>query len=342
MYSTRYLQFEGNGEITISKKVPLTFQNTEDLLIRSIYSGISYGTESKILFGKWPQFLPLDSTIKNMNKEVSYPLYYGYATYGEIIDTHSNKWKHLIGKKVFCFKEHGKYHIVSKDDVIFLPELSDERIGVLLPNLETAVSLVMDTAPIIGEKICVIGLGVIGQMVSSLLSIYPLEEVLGLDCRPYRCGLASDRINRTKKIFKACSIEDNSYHQDGFELLNQFDGVIEVSGSLDGLKVATRITKDSGRVIVGSFYDKDDFSNIFASTFHRSQISITSSQVSRISPLLQNRFDKTRRMNIVLKYLNELDLSNIITHSFNFDKAIEAYELLKDSNQNSCQVIIKY
>lgn len=340
MFTTQYLHFQGNGKITHSKKTELIFSDKDDLLIQSIYSGISYGTESKLLFGSWPKELFLDDTFKSMQKKVEYPLAYGYSSVGVIKDVNCNTNNYLVGKHVFSFKEHGKYHIASLEDVLFLDGLKSIKSAVLIPNLETALSLTMDMAPIAGERIAVIGLGVVGQLVVSILKQFPLKEVVGIDRISNRCDLSESLFSGFMDNYSAICLEEN---QTSYEaILKDFDGVIEVSGSLDGLKLATKITDNSGRIVIGSFYDSDDFSKVFTGQFHRSHITLKNSQVSKIPAHLRDRFNKKRRMDFVLDLLKSYDFSDLFTHEFSFEDAQSAYDLLKNKKQESVQVVLNY
>lgn len=343
MTHARYLTFDGHQRVSLSAPKPLTFSGEGEVLVQSLYSGISFGTESKVYAGNWPRGLSLDATLPGLDKPVDYPLRYGYATLGKVIRCASPQNHELEGSLVFCFRPHGSHHIVPSSELILLPALKDPRVAVCIPNLETAVSLVMDTAPLAGEAVAVMGLGVVGQLVSSVLSRYPLAELVLVDKDPYRAQLAERRLQgMSRGPLAITSISGGNYAQQLQP--EQVDAVIEVSGSLEALAAATGMTRRSGRITVGSLFGDEQKGSPFAPEFHRSQIQLTCSQVSTIAPALAGRFTKSRRMAYVLGLLSamEAEIAQLITHTVAFEDAESAYEMLATGAGESCQVILKY
>lgn len=356
MITARYLSFDGHNRVKLTPPRSLGYSCTDQVIVQSLSSAISFGTESKIYGGQWPKGLDLDASFAGMTDPLRYPLAYGYATLGRVIDTAPGfaaeqlSSQQLLGALVFCFTPHGSHHVVKASDLIVLPQLDDPRLALFIPNLETAVSLVMDAAPIMGESVAVIGLGVVGQLVSSLLARFPLDQLVAIDPDDYRRELCYRRLGGTGQALSA-SGRPQSFAVATAEQLpkleQSFDGVIEVSGTLAGLKTATALTMPTGRVIMGSLYGEDqqlDGSLPFAPHFHRSKIRLICSQVSSIDPALSGRFSKTRRMNYVLALLEELkdQLRPLITHEIPFAKASDAYGMLAAGETDCCQVILEY
>lgn len=360
MITARYLSFDGHSRVKLTPPRSLRFSSPDQVIVQSLSSAISFGTESKIYGGQWPKGLDLDASLAGMTDAVRYPLAYGYATLGRVIatapqfgaksTTKGTAAKQLEGALVFCFTPHGSHHLVKAEDLIVLPELDDPRHALFIPNLETALSLVMDAAPIMGESVAVVGLGVVGQLVTSLLARFPLDQLVALDPDDYRRDLCHSRIANSAKA-SAGSGSPQSFAvatADQLpELEQRFDAVIEVSGTLAGLKTATALTMPTGRVILGSLYGEDQQlsgSLPFAPHFHRSKIRLICSQVSSIDPALSGRFTKSRRMTYVLALLSDLkdQLSPLITHEIPFAKASDAYGMLAAGETDCCQVILEY
>lgn len=355
MIKARYLSFDGHCGVSLTEPTPLSLpdMNHDHVLVESLYSGISFGTEGKIYAGQWPDDLPLDDALPGMTGAVRYPLRYGYATVGRVLtDRHSAS---LEGRLVFCFTPHGSHHCVARRDLILLPELRDPRLGVFIPNLETAVGLVMDMAPRMAETIGVVGLGVVGQLTWSLLRRFPLAQLVAIDTDAYRLELCQQRAALGQPCTVPMRFGEGLAAEGGAGVgaeggtgvgAESLDGVIEVSGALAGLNTATAITARGGRIVLGSFYgpETDSPSAPFAASFHRSHIRMISSQVSRIDPALTPRFSKARRMHYVLSLLVDLqdELMPLMTHTVPFAEAPAAYELLARKTSPCAQVILNY
>lgn len=342
MTTARYLTFEGDSRVSVSAPTPLAFSADDQVLVQSVYSGISFGTESKLYHGTWPAGLALDASLPDMAKPVSYPLRYGYATVGRVLRAAAPKNKVLEGEWVFCFRPHGSHHIVPCGELLTLPSLTDPRHGVFIPNLETAVSLVMDTAPLIAETVAIVGLGVVGQLVSSVLNRFPLAGLIAVDTDGFRRQLGEQRLGANPP---ACAPE-LTFAAAAHDLKGKADAVIEVSGSYQGLRVATELVRTSGRITLGSFLASSGVQAEapFAPQFHRSQVRMICSQVSSVDPQLAGRFSKSRRMAYVLDLLSQLEaeLAPLITHTVPFDDAAKAYRMLATGKASCCQVVLQY
>ncbi len=116
----------------------------------------------------------------------SYPLKYGYASVGRITQIGPNVSPNLLGKLVFSFNPHETHFVSASDRLIVLPEDLTPEAACFLPNMETAVSLVMDGRPLIGETVAVFGQGVVGLLTTALLARMPLGKLVTFDRHPLR------------------------------------------------------------------------------------------------------------------------------------------------------------
>ena len=112
---------------------------------------------------------------------MKYPLAYGYANVGIIRETGKQVDKALLGKLVFGFAPHTSAFICNLSSLIVAPASLSAEACSFLPNMETAVNLVQDAAPILGERVLVLGQGVIGLLTTSLLREFPLELLVTSD-----------------------------------------------------------------------------------------------------------------------------------------------------------------
>ena len=201
--------------------------------------------------------------------------------------------------------------------------------------METAVNLVQDGAPILGERVLVLGQGVIGLLTASLLNEFPLENLVTADRFELR-RKALDIAGQKSKI-KSLAPDDLLP-----SALDPFDLTFELSGSPSALNDAIELTAFSGRIVLGSWYGQKRAEINLGGTFHRSRIKLISSQVSTISPELSGRWDKSRRFEVTWDALKRIQPEKWITHRFPIEEAGKAYQLLDENPQEAIQIIITY
>lgn len=168
-----------------------------ELLIQTHLSAISAGTELLFLRGQVPASMSIDSTIAALDGVVRYPLRYGYACVGHVIAAGADADANWIGRRVFAFQPHTSHFTAPAAQLIPLPDDLTLAQAALLPNMETAVNLVMDGQPAIGERVAVVGLGVVGLLTVALLARFPLAHLLAVDpLPPRRAGRCPGRPRR--------------------------------------------------------------------------------------------------------------------------------------------------
>lgn len=308
------------------------------MLVRSLLSAISPGTETMIYRGEFPEDVPIDETIPGMDGEFSYPFQYGYSLVGEVAalgQTVSSEW---LGQRVFAFHPHESSFLAKPEDLLRVPEDVSTEDAVFLPNMETAINLVMDTAPLVGERGVVFGQGIVGLLTTALLSRFPLECLLTLDAHDRRRQLsldwgADDCLNPksygcTEQIHR--SIDGKA------------DFCIEVSGSPEALNQAIAVTGYGGRIIIGSWYGRKQVQLDLGGDFHRSRIRLISSQVSSIQPKLLGRWDKRRRLDLSWRMIVIVEPSTSITHRFPITRAADAYKRLDQEQEETLQIVLEY
>ena len=209
------------------------------------------------------------------------------------------------------------------------------------PNMETAVNLIQDAAPILGERVLVLGQGIVGLLSAALLREFPLA-----------CLVTADRFavrrDASTQLGVSAALDPEA---DGFRALaaaqagaesKGFDHVLEISGNPDALNDAIALTAFGGRILVASWYGLKSASLELGTSFHRSRIKIVSSQVSSISPELSGRWDKNRRFSVAWDALRRIHPAKWITRRFPLDQAGEAYALLDRAPEQTLQVVFEY
>jgi 2-desacetyl-2-hydroxyethyl bacteriochlorophyllide A dehydrogenase len=312
------------------------------VLIRTIYSGISAGTEMNVYRGIAPQWRtrqdPHSGLFVAGTAEWTYPLVYGYANVGQVEDLGLEVAGVNVGDLVFSYTPHCAWVVADATDVVTLPELPDVRRAVFLANLNTALNGVLDARPSIGDVVVVSGLGVIGLIVTRLLRRAGAGCVIGVDPLEHRRQRALEGGADLALAPGSGVAELVRERTDG----RGADVVIEVSGVATALNEAIRTVGFAGRVIAMSWYG-GTFENLSLSgEFHHSRVRIHSSQVDSVNPDLGPLWSTSRRMGVALGLLVHLPLEDYITHEFALTQAGEAYEMIDRGVEPAIQCIFTY
>jgi 2-desacetyl-2-hydroxyethyl bacteriochlorophyllide A dehydrogenase len=315
------------------RETPLPPLNADEVLVETICSAVSAGTEMLVYRGQFPQ---LTDTHDLVSSELKYPLAYGYACVGKVMEVGkmvNGEWKNQL---VFAFHPHASSFIVHPSSLIPIPDSLSPENACFLPNMETAVNLVQDGAPILGERVLVLGQGVVGLLTASLLSEFPLEKLFTVDNFDLR-RKASGKMNNVVSLNISGAQETQlAYTQDKFDL------TFELTGSPSALNDAIEHTAFSGRIVIGSWYGQKRAEIDLGGAFHRSRIKLIASQVSTISPELSGRWDKSRRFDVAWKALERIQPEKWITHRFSMENAEKAYQLLDEHPQEAIQVVFTH
>ncbi len=303
----------------------------DEVLVQTAVSAISPGTEMLVYRGEWPPDLPVDATIEALAGGFAYPLKYGYACVGEVVEIGKNVDATWRNRRVFAFNPHESHFIAKPENLLILPEGMAPETAVFLPNMETAVSFVMDAQPVIGEQVVIFGQGVVGLLTTMLLADFPLAALMTVD------GLALRREWSKKLGATAVFVPDD----DPLKALD-VDLALELSGNPAALDAALAVVGFNGRILVGSWYGQKRATLDLGGSFHRNHVQILSSQVSHLNPKWNGRWDKLRRLQLAWKMLAEHNPAKLITHRFDVGDAGMAYETIDARAETAVQVIFKY
>lgn len=336
------LYFTAPSKVSVREE-PLPSPGAGQILVKTLVSAISPGTELLMYRGQAPDDIPLDENISALKASHSYPFKYGYSAVGQVIalgDGVSSSWE---GKTVFAFHPHESYFVSSPAEVIPIPADLPLEEAAFLPNMETAISFVMDGRPLIGEKVVVFGQGIVGLLTTSLLARMPLAGLVTIDKYPLRrkasleLGAHSSLDPEAPSALKELMPSSGEEHSE-----SGADLTYELSGNPAALRQAIAVTGFCGRVLIGSWYGQLRADLDLGGRFHRSRIHLLSTQVSTIAPDLTGRWTKTRRLQVALEMLKELKPSRLITHRFWIGHAPEAYAMIDRHPEDVIQVLLTY
>ena len=332
---TVYFSAPGRAEVREEKlPVPAAGQ----LLVQTTVSAISPGTEMLVYRGQFPPNLQLDGSIPALQGKFAYPLAYGYAAVGRVTGLGRDVAGYWLDRRVFSFQPHTSHFLATPETVISLPEGISPEAAAFLPNTETAVNLVQDGAPILGERVLVLGQGVIGLLTAALLAEFPLQALITSDCHPRR-RKASLALGVTASLEAPTA---DFIERLRARLPSGADLTYELSGAPAALNDAIAGTSFSGRVVIGSWYGEKRAPLNLGEEFHRSRIRLISSQVSTIAPELSGRWDKARRFDVAWQALKRIRPEKWITHRIPLENAADAYGLLDQSPAETIQVMLTY
>lgn len=335
MKKRKTVYFTGPRQVEIREEA-LPAPGAGQFLVESVVSAISPGTEMLVYRGQFPAHLA--DAHDAWSSDITYPVAYGYACVGRVQQLGGQVDGSWLGRLVFSFQPHTTHFLATPENAFPVPEGFSAETASLLPNMETAVNLVQDGAPILGERVLVFGQGIVGLLTCALLHEFPLEMLLAADC--YACRRAASAALEVGACLDPgmpdfCSAARQALGANA-------DLTYELSGNPSALNDAICLTRFSGRVVIGSWYGAKHAALDLGGAFHRSRIHLISSQVSTIAPELSSRWDKARRFEVAWSALRRIRPEKWITHRFPLEQAADAYRMLDESPSEAIQVIFKY
>lgn len=336
----RSLIFERPFHLSL-RQTPIPAPADDEVLVTTILSAISPGTEMLLYRGQMPTGMATDDTIESLAGELRYPLKYGYAAVGRVTacgQRVSDEWQDRL---VFAFHPHETHFTARPDALLPLPPGMAPETAVFLPNMETAVSFLMDGQPGIGEQVAVFGQGVVGLLTTMLLAQMPLAALIAVDGYALRRQRAAQLGAITLDPAQASVAEIRQALQ-GERPFAGADLVYELSGNPQALDTAIQVAGYNGRVVVGSWYGNKQAPLDLGGHFHRSHLRLISSQVSHIAPRWQGRWSKPRRLQIAWQMLAQHRPDRLITHRFPITHAAAAYAHVDQHAAETIQVILTH
>jgi 2-desacetyl-2-hydroxyethyl bacteriochlorophyllide A dehydrogenase len=322
------VEFLSPGVVHVVQE-PVPSIGIDQLLVRTTCSLVSTGTELKIFSGDLDSDSPADLTISGMEDKMTYPLRYGYSSVGRVVAVGSAmnqaEW---MGKLVFSFSPHSSAVVVDASSVMEVPQGIEPEDAVFLPSVETAVSLVQAARPNIGERVLVVGQGLIGLLTGAVMTHHlPYTETTVSDISEKRLSVAS-KFNERALIWNPLEFNPWSNSETGG---SDYDLSIEVSGNPKGLQTAIDNTGVNGRIVVGSWYGEKPAPLKLGLKFHRSGLRLITSQVSNIHPELTGRWSKKRRFDLTWETLKQIKPSKLISSVavLKSDEVLAAYTRLQ-------------
>jgi len=304
-----------------------------EVRVHAVLSAISHGTELLVYRGEVDPDLPLD--LPTLAGGYGFPLKYGYASVGRVVAVGEDVPGLRAGDLVFALHPHQDEYVIPASLVRRLPDRTTPEQGVFLANLETAINVVLDAKPRLGEVVAVFGQGVVGLLVTQLL-------------RRSGARVVAVEPSAVRRSFAVRGGAEAAVAPGGEQVIGTLSGgrgadiAIEASGRPAALQQAIDRVAPEGTVVVCSWYGDKPVQLDLGGRFHRGRVRVISSQVGRVDPSLAPRWDRERRLALAMDLLSELALAELITHRFAFRRAAEAYALLDTDASDTVQVVLDY
>ncbi len=329
MMRARALEFTAPRELRIVE-VDVAEPRAGEILVRTLYSGISSGTELLAYRGQVDPSLALDDTIGPLGGTFSFPFRYGYSCVGVVERSEADI---APGSLVFALHPHQDLFVCRAQDALGMADI-DPRVATTLPLVETGLQITLDAGDVVGELVVVMGLGAVGLLTCLLLGRAG-ARVVGFDPSAARRGIAHDLDVDTIAPDEARAWLD-AEAPEGVPL------VVEVSGNPDALATALSLLAQEGIALVASWYGTKPVTLPLGAEFHRRRLTIRSTQVSTIPARLSARWSVARRRKHATALLRELPLKRLTTHEFPFERASEAFAALDAGEETLVHAALVY
>jgi threonine dehydrogenase-like Zn-dependent dehydrogenase len=293
-----WLRAPGCGEI---RPVTLPAPGRDDVVVRTVRSGISRGTETLVFRGGVPPSQYAAMRAPFQEGDFPGPVKYGYLNVGAV----EQGPPELRGRTVFSLYPHQTAYVVPACAVSVVPESVPPARAVLAGAVETAVNALWDAAPLLGDRVTVVGAGMVGCSVARLLSRFPAVQVTLVDVDAARAGVAA-------ALGVDFALPGDA--ADGRDL------VVHTSATSAGLQRSLDLLAPEGTVIDLSWYGDTEVRLSLGEAFHAGRLGIRSSQVGTVSPARSARRTTADRLAIALDLLRDPAYDALLTGESRFDE----------------------
>lgn len=303
----------GSAEL---RREPVPRTGPDQVRVRTLYSGISRGTETLVFRGEVPETEYGRMRAPFQAGDFPAPVKYGYINVGVVEEGPDA----LRGRTVFCLHPHQTRYVVPVDAVYPLPAGVLPARAVLAANMETAVNGLWDAHAQVGDRIAVIGAGALGCLVAWLAGRIPGCRVELIDLNPRRAQVAG-----------TLGVDFRTPQ----EATGDADMVIHTSGNPEGLVTALRLAAFEASVVEMSWFGKQAVALPLGEGFHARRLALRSSQVGAVAATQRGRWSTRRRMALALSLLDDPALDCLVTGESPFAELPEVLARLAEAPEDT-------
>ena len=315
-----WVRTPGEGEI---RQERLPEAGPGDVVVRTLHSGISRGTETLVFRGQVPASEHRRMRAPFQDGEFPGPVKYGYLSVG-VVEQGPGE---LRGRTVFCLYPHQTAYVVPADAVVPVPDDVPPRRAVLAGTVETAVNALWDAPPLVGDRVTVVGAGMVGCCVARLLARFPGTTVELVDVDNTRAEVAS-----------ALGVPFASpEHATG-----ERDLVVHASATSAGLQLSLDLLRAEGTVLDLSWYGDRDVTLSLGGAFHARRLNLRASQVGLVAPARRDTRTTRDRLSLALELLREPSFDALLSGSSRFRNLPEVMGQLADGRLSALCHTISY
>ena len=276
-----------------------------EVLVRTLRTGISRGTESLIFQNRVPESQYSLMRAPFMEGDFPFPVKYGYCNVG-VVERGPDE---LVGRRVFCLYPHQDRYVVPASACTPIPDAVPTERAILTAQVETVINATWDAGIAVGDRVAVIGLGVIGALVAWLAARIPGVRVTAFDRNPHRAPIAEAVGARFEPVEEAVPDEAGT-----------FDLVFHASASPEGLRLALGLAGLEARVVELSWYGERPVPLPLGEHFHSGRLQLIGSQVGRIPADHAARWTYSRRLELAVSLPADPALDLLLTGSTRFEE----------------------
>ncbi len=290
--------FEAPGRVALRNK-PLPPPAAGFARVRSLFSGISRGTERLVLGGLVPKSEWTAMRAPLQGGDFPFPVKYGYSAVG-LVEAGPDE---LRGRLVFCLHPHQDRFNAPVGMLMPVPDGVPARRATLAANMETALNAIWDAGAGPADRIAVIGGGVIGLLVGWLAARLPGARVALSDLDPARAALV--------RHLGMAFVSPEALPAD-------CDVVFHASASEAGLASAIGCAGQEAAVVELSWYGDRTVAIPLGGAFHSRRLRLIGSQVGMVATSRRPRWPHGRRLAAALDLLRDDRLDALVDQAIAF------------------------
>lgn len=297
--------------------------NANQVRVRTLYSGLSRGTERLIFEGKVPEAEWSRMKAPAQEGEFPFPVKYGYSAVGVVEEGPTA----LKGKTVFVLYPHQDRFVVPAERAFIIPDDIPARRATLAANMETALNILWDGGAQPADRIVIVGGGIVGMLVASLASRLPGADVTLVDVEPSRAAIAA-------KLNTRFALPDDAP--------GEADLVIHTTASAAGLSLALKLAGIEGTIVEASWFGTGMVSVPLGDAFHSRRLRLISSQVGNVCASRAKRWTTRRRLEAAIGMLSDPRLDALLGEEVPFAELPQQLSRLLSPQAPGLGALVRY